>query len=75
VLRDYLPRVDGRFYYELHDGIFTVVPTHLAEKAAREIKYLFSNLPYKQAWGRTFPVEFPVDAKMGPSWGELKEVI
>jgi DNA polymerase I-like protein with 3'-5' exonuclease and polymerase domains len=74
VLRDYLPRVDGRLYFELHDGIFCVVPDRYAEKAAREIRTLLSNLPYERAWGRSFPIQFPVDAKLGKTWGSLKEV-
>jgi DNA polymerase I-like protein with 3'-5' exonuclease and polymerase domains len=74
ILRDYLPKVDGRFYFELHDGIFFVVPDAYADRAVREARHLLSNLPYKQAWGLDLPVQFPVDAKMGPSWGELKEI-
>ena len=74
ILRDYLPRVSGKFYFELHDGLFVVVPDALAEKALREIRYLLSNLPYKKAWGVELPVKFPVDAKIGKSWGDLKEV-
>jgi DNA polymerase-1 len=74
VLRNYLPKVDGRFYFELHDGLFIVVPDDKAEKAAHEVKHLLSNLPYKRAWGVDLPIQFPVDAKMGSSWGELKEV-
>lgn len=73
VLRDYLPSVEGRFYFELHDGLFVVVPDRYREKAARDIKQLLSNLPYKRAWGVDLPVQFPVDAKLGKSWGELKE--
>lgn len=75
VLRDYLPKVDGRLYFELHDGLFIVVPDRYAQRAAKEVKYLLSNLPYKKAWGVILPVQFPVDAKLGPSWGELKEWI
>jgi DNA polymerase I len=74
VLRNYLPKIEGRFYFELHDGMFVVVPHHHAERAAHEIKHLLSNLPYKKAWGVDLPIQFPVDAKMGLSWGELKEV-
>lgn len=74
ILRDYLPSVDGRFYYELHDGLYTLVPIAKAEKGAHEMKRLLSNLPYAQAWGVSLPIQFPVDAKMGPSWGELKEL-
>lgn len=73
-LKDYLAKVDGRFYFELHDGMFIVVPDQYAERAAHEVRHLLSNLPYRKAWGVDFPVQFPVDAKMGPSWGELKEV-
>lgn len=75
VLKDYLPRVDGRFYMELHDGIFIVVPQQHSDKAVVEIKELLSNLPYKKAWGVDLPVQFPVDAKRGLSWGQLKEVL
>ena len=75
VLRDYLPTVDGRFYYELHDGLFVVIPDAYAERAVHEIKHLLSNLPYKSAWGVDLPIQFPVDAKMGKSWGDLKEVL
>ena len=74
VLRNYLPKVDGYFYFELHDGLFVIVPDDKAEKAAHEIKALLSNLPYARAWGVKLPIHFPVDAKWGPSWGQLKEL-
>lgn len=74
VLKDYLNQIGGRFYFELHDGLFFLVPEAIAERAAHEIKKILSNLPYRQAWGVNLPIEFPVDAKFGPSWGELKEV-
>lgn len=72
VARDWLPKYDGRFYYELHDGLFFVFPERYAQKAMEEGKELLSNLPYKQAWGVTLPIQFPVDAKIGDSWGTLK---
>jgi len=74
VLKDYLPQVDGRFAFELHDGLFVRVPKRYADRAVREIKHLLSNLPYKKAWGVDLPIQFPVDAKRGPTWGDLKEV-
>lgn len=74
VIKNYLPTVEGHFYFELHDGLFFIVPDRFAEKAIAEIKPLLSALPYKRAWGVDLPVEFPVDAKMGPSWGDLKEI-
>lgn len=76
VARNYLPTVSGRFQMELHDGIFFRVPKGTGEKAGREIKRLLSNLPYERAWNlvRPLPTHFPVDVKVGPSWGALKEL-
>jgi DNA polymerase-1 len=74
VLRSYLPKVDGKFYFELHDGIFVIVPDRYTDKAVQDIRQLLSNLPYEKAWGVKLPIQFPVDAKKGKSWGELKEV-
>lgn len=74
VLKNYLPQVGGRFLFELHDGIFLLLPEGKASSAAQTIKGLLSNLPYKKAWGKEFTIKFPVDAKLGQSWGDLKEV-
>lgn len=76
VARNYLPTVGGRFLMELHDGMFFRVPRAVAEKAARELKQLLSNLPYRKAWALPYalPVHFPVDVKTGPHWGALKEL-
>lgn len=73
VARTILPHFDGRFYFELHDGIMFVIPDRYAQQFFPVMKQALSNLPYKRAWGLDFPVEFPVDGKMGPSWGELSE--
>jgi DNA polymerase-1 len=74
VLKNQLPLYDGVFMYELHDGLFIAVPDDKAEKAAHELKHILSNLPYKKAWDLKLSVQFPVDAKVGPSWGDLVEV-
>ena len=74
VARNYLPKVGGRFYFELHDGLFFVVPKQHTQRALHDMHHLLSNLPYEKAWGVKLPIQFPVDAKVGPSWGELKEV-
>lgn len=73
-LRNLLAKYDGRLYYEMHDGLTVVCPDRYAEKLVHEGKHLLSNLPYKKAWGVDFPIQFPVDAKMGKSWGSMKEV-
>jgi DNA polymerase I-like protein with 3'-5' exonuclease and polymerase domains len=74
VLRTMLPRWGARFYFELHDGLFVIIPHGCAGEAVPEIKQALSNLPYSRAFKLDLPIGFPVDAKVGPSWGELKEV-
>jgi DNA polymerase I-like protein with 3'-5' exonuclease and polymerase domains len=74
VMKNFLPTFDGRFYFELHDGLFFVVPKAKSAFAVEMGKKVLSNLPYKKAWDFQPPVAFPVDAKVGPSWGQLKEV-
>ncbi len=73
VMRDWLPKYDGRFYYELHDGLFFIFPDRHARKAVEEGQRILSSLPYEKAWGVKLPVEFPVDAKIGRAWGSLKK--
>jgi DNA polymerase I-like protein with 3'-5' exonuclease and polymerase domains len=73
VLRDYLPRIDARFGWDLHDGIYLFVPDRHVERATHEIKYLLDNLPYRKAWGFEPPVPLPWECKRGKAWGTLKE--
>lgn len=75
VARNMLPKHNGHFYYELHDGIFFIFPHNKAQKAAEDFRTALSNLPYKQAWGVDLPITFPVDAKISSeSWGDLKNI-
>ena len=39
-----------------------------------EMADILSNLPYENAWGWTPQVKFPVEAKIGKRWGELKNI-
>lgn len=72
VARNELPQFGGHIYFELHDGIFFIIPTHKIKQAAAHLRDKLSALPYKQAWGVDLPILFPFDAKIGPSWGELE---
>lgn len=74
ILKNLLPKYEGRFYFELHDGLFVIIPDKYADKAVHDIHHTLSNLPYKQAWGVDLPIQFPVDAKTGKSWGQLQEL-
>lgn len=75
VMRNMLPKYEAHFYYELHDGVFTIVPTSKIERFFIDGRKALSNLPYKQAWMMAdhFPVKFPVSGKVGPTWGDLFE--
>jgi len=75
VLRNLLPRWGGKFYMELHDGVFVIVPPDKSRQAGEVIQKQLSNLPYKSAWGIDLPIHFPVDAKISSeSWGDLKNL-
>ena len=74
VARNELAKFGGHFYFELHDGLFFIFPNEKVVQAAHHFHKTLSNLPYRLAWGRDFPIKFPVDGKMGPSWGELKDL-
>lgn len=71
VSRNILPEYNGRLYFELHDALMFVIPDAKARAAYSKFKHALSNLPYKKAWGLDLPIKFPVDGKMGASWGAL----
>lgn len=73
VLRNLLPKFNGYFYMELHDGLFVIIPRDRSRQAGEVILKDLSNLPYKAAWGIDLPIAFPVDGKISSeSWGDLK---
>ena len=74
VLRPYIVRHNIHFAWELHDGLYFYVPDKIVQQAIADMKYLLDNLPYAKAWGFQPPVPMPWDCKVGPSWGQLKEV-
>jgi DNA polymerase I-like protein with 3'-5' exonuclease and polymerase domains len=73
-LKPLLTKYGGRFYFELHDGIFCVFSNKVIEKAALEGQQILNNLPYRKVWGFHPPIPLPWDAMIGPNWGDLKEV-
>lgn len=74
VIKDYLRQVGGRFLFDLHDGLYLVIPTVIRQKAVNEIKRLLDNLPYQQAWGFTPPIPMPWDGSVGKAWGRMKPI-
>ncbi len=66
---------DLMYAWDLHDALFMYVrDDDRAEAKVRKIKNILSNLPYKDAWGWDVPIPLPVDAKLGKTWGTLKEI-
>ena len=55
-------------------ALFFIFPEDKVIPAAEKFLDKLSNLPYKQAWGVDLPIQFPVDAKVGDSWGELMDL-
>lgn len=74
VARNLLPEFCGHVYMELHDGLFFIFPEDKAVAASEVFLDKLSNLPYKQAWGVDLPIQFPVDAKIGRTWGDLVDL-
>lgn len=73
VLKDYVRSIGAYFAWDLHDGLYFYVPDAKVQEALVEMKKRLDNLPYKEAWGFTPPIPLPFDAKVGPSWGSLRE--
>lgn len=74
VIKDYLRSIGGRFLFDLHDGLYLLIPTDIRPKAVDIMKRMLDNLPYRQAWGFAPPIPMPWDCKYGKAWGRLKEV-
>ena len=74
VVKPYLMRHGCYFYYELHDGLFWLLPEDNWKTHALNIQQILNALPYEKAWGWTPPVPMTWDLKAGPTWGELKGV-
>jgi DNA polymerase I-like protein with 3'-5' exonuclease and polymerase domains len=74
-LKPLLTKFGGHLWFELHDGLYSVVPDEKVEQFAVEGKKILDNLPYTKAWGFTPPVPMPWDCKTGKRWSELKEFV
>lgn len=67
-------KYNGRFFFELHDGLYAVFPDKYAKKAAFAGQAILNALPYKKAWGYTPPIPLPWDIKIGKRWGDSVEL-
>lgn len=80
VLKPLIVKYDSRFLFDLHDGLYMVIPSAIRQKAVEEMKTALDNLPYREEWGFTPPIPMPWDCKVGRggtpecAWGRMKEV-
>ena len=73
VLSNILAKYGARFAWDMHDGIYFYCPKAKSQAFAIEGTRLLDHLPYERAWGFKSPIPLPWEAKVGPSWGELKD--
>lgn len=73
-LRKILHRYQSRFLFDLHDGLFFIVPTEFVPDFIAHGTKILDELPYQQAWGLELPIPMPFDVKYGPTWGNMKEL-
>ena len=74
-LRNFIHKNGIQLAWDLHDGLFFYVPDCMMQhELILEMIEILNNLPYDKAWGWQPQVEFPVEAKVGKCWGDLKEV-
>jgi DNA polymerase I-like protein with 3'-5' exonuclease and polymerase domains len=67
-------KLEGRFLFELHDGLYSVFPDKYAKKAAFAGQKILNALPYKKAWEFDPPIPLPWDIKIGKRWGDSVEL-
>lgn len=74
VLRPVLSEHGARFLFDLHDGLYFIVPDDTAHEFIPQVRSLLDRLPYEKAWGFKPPIPLPWDCKVGTTWGNMKEL-
>jgi len=74
-LRNYIAEQHIIFGWDLHDGLYFYMPKcEFQHDMILDMVDIFNRLPYKTAWGWQPQIEFPVEVKLGASWGGLKKL-
>lgn len=73
MLKPFMMKHGILFYFELHDGIYLLLPEDNYMELAPQIQQILNRLPYESAWGWKPPIQLPWDCKLGRDWGALKE--
>jgi DNA polymerase I-like protein with 3'-5' exonuclease and polymerase domains len=58
-LRELCVRVGAYFYFELHDGIYYIVPTRKAMAFGVKAREILTNMDYEKHWGFQPPIPLP----------------
>jgi DNA polymerase I-like protein with 3'-5' exonuclease and polymerase domains len=72
-LKPFLQANGCYFYFELHDGLYVLIPEGKQLKLAEKIQSILNGLNYQKAWGWTPLCPLTWDCKLGKDWGSLKE--
>ena len=72
----YVRQTGGQFFFELHDALFFLFPEDRAREAGIKLKELFNEIDYSETFGFSHVrgIHFPIEAKVGPAWGEMKAI-
>ena len=74
-LKDFIIKEDIKFGWDLHDGLYFYVPDcEMQHDLVKTMIEIVEAIPYEKAWGWKPQVKFPVEAKIGKRWGELKTI-
>lgn len=73
MLKDTARKFDAKFAWDLHDGLYWMVPRTKSHAFAAESRKVLDNLPYTKMWGYTPQVPMPWDTKIGGVWGSLEK--
>jgi DNA polymerase-1 len=65
---------EAQFVLDLHDGIWYYLPEENAVELAREIRDDLNSTDWSAMWRTDIKLPLPFDAKVGPSFGEVKTV-
>ena len=72
-LKPFLQANGCYFYFELHDGLYILMPEGREMDLSRQILGILNGLDYQKAWGWTPLCPLTWDCKLGKDWGSLKE--
>lgn len=65
---------EARFVLDLHDGIWYYLPEDHAQELARDMRDYLNQTNWSKLWNKEILLPLPFDAKIGPSFGEVRNV-